>query len=196
MQPFYPIFNTLVMFMYINSFRKLLEDVYGSLTSRDYNSTKQKSGCEQLPKSIRQSSSGFTRNPQMTRAHHRASSDTTYREGYPLKKFRNDNVNPSNHSNKEGSGFIHANNIEPITFRPTECHAGDLPGEITWRPTGQSMMKQDYSRTSPITGCEPLSLLSTRASQSNGFIKGNRCPATAQPIDIKVKYEDNYITLY
>ena len=51
----------------------------------------------------------------------------------------------SRHSPKEESGFTHAQNIEPVTFRPKENHGGELPGHVTWRPTGKSVMKKDFS---------------------------------------------------
>ena len=40
-------------------------------------------------------------------------------------------------SRKENSCFIQ--NVEPVTFRPTENHGNDLPGYMTWRPTGSSV---------------------------------------------------------
>lgn len=64
----------------------------------------------------------------------------------------------SRHSNKEESGFTHATNVEPVTFRPRESHTGDLPGDITWRPTGSSIMKNNfrqplYSKVSLVEVC-------------------------------------------
>lgn len=57
-------------------------------------------------------------------------------------------VRRSRHSNKEKSGFTHAYNVEPVTFRPHENHTGDLPGNVTWRPTGDSVMKKSFQRPS------------------------------------------------
>ena len=54
-------------------------------------------------------------------------------------------LHSSKHSQKEESGFTHAHNIEPVTFRPRENFGGELPGYMTWRPTGRSMMKNDFN---------------------------------------------------
>ena len=51
----------------------------------------------------------------------------------------------SRHSQKEESGFTHAQNIEPVTFRPHENYGGEFPGHVTWRPTGRSIMKKDFN---------------------------------------------------
>ena len=50
----------------------------------------------------------------------------------------------SRHTHKEKSGFTHAHNSEPVTFRPHENFTGSLPGHMTWRPTGSSIMKNDF----------------------------------------------------
>lgn len=51
----------------------------------------------------------------------------------------------SQHTQREDTGFTHAQNIEPVTFRPPEAFANDLSPEATWRPTGKSVMKKDFS---------------------------------------------------
>jgi hypothetical protein len=51
----------------------------------------------------------------------------------------------SRHSQKEESGFTHANNVEPVTFRPHENFGGEFSGHVTWRPTGRSIMKKDFN---------------------------------------------------
>ena len=43
---------------------------------------------------------------------------------------------------KEKSGFTHAQNVEPVTFRPHENYGCEIP--YTWRPTGTSIMRQDF----------------------------------------------------
>lgn len=50
----------------------------------------------------------------------------------------------------EDSGFTQINN-EPVTFRPRENHGGELPGFMTWRPTGRSTMKKDFGGHTHIT---------------------------------------------
>lgn len=42
------------------------------------------------------------------------------------KPLHADTVHPSESSNKEHSGFSHANNAEPITYRPNEAHTGQF----------------------------------------------------------------------
>ena len=42
------------------------------------------------------------------------------------KALQADTVRPSETSNKEYSGFSHAINIEPITYRPNEAHTGQF----------------------------------------------------------------------
>lgn len=55
-------------------------------------------------------------------------------------------VAKSFHSRVEDSGYTQAYNNEPVTFRPFENHDGEVPGYITWRPTGRSIMKRDFNR--------------------------------------------------
>ena len=167
---------------------KLLSDSYNSLTYRDYIPPEQKCGAEQLPLTIRQGPSGYTHNTPITRPllKERLSSDTYYRNGYPLKEFRSDSKHPSYHTRREDTGFTHAYNVEPITYRPTECHTGEIPDHVTWRPTGRSITKGDFIQAPPKTGHEALPILSHRACLSNGFVKSNCCPPDAQPIDVKV----------
>ena len=45
---------------------------------------------------------------------------------------------------KEGSGFTHAHNEEPVTFHPDYAHSGNVPAWYTSRPTGYSIMKTDF----------------------------------------------------
>lgn len=42
------------------------------------------------------------------------------------KPLHIDTVQPSQSSNKEYSGFSHASNVEPITYRPNEAHTGQF----------------------------------------------------------------------
>ncbi len=170
------------------SFSKLLDDSYNSLTYRDYIPPELKIGMEQLPLTIRQGPSGYSHNTPITRVplNERVSSNTYYRDDYPLKEFRSDSKHPSHYTRKEDTGFTHAVNIEPVTYRPTECHASELPSHVTWRPTGRSIAKGDFTQAPLKTGHEGLPLLSHQPCLSNGYIKGNCFPAEAQPIDIKV----------
>ena len=179
-----------VLYQFLSIIRKLLVDSYNSLTTRDYTPAQLNTGMEQLPASLYQGGrvSGYVHNAPNTRAPlvELTSSDTAYRNYYPLKQFRSDSNHPSMHTNKEESGFTHACNQEPITYRPTECHAGGLPGHLTWRPTGHSITRVDFKQAPLKSGHEAFSQLSFRACHSNGFVKGNCVPAQAEPIDQKV----------
>jgi len=42
------------------------------------------------------------------------------------KPFHSEKLQPSDSSNKEYSGFSHAYNVEPVTYRPTEAHTGQF----------------------------------------------------------------------
>lgn len=54
------------------------------------------------------------------------------------------------HSNREETGFTHAQNTEPITFRPSQAFS-DLSPSAAWRPTGHSVMKRDFTQHSQNT---------------------------------------------
>ena len=93
----------------------------------------------------------------------------------------------SRNSKKEYSGFTHAFNVvEPVTFRPAENHSGSVPGELTWRPTGCSVMSQDFCHPMPFTGLESFPALSSGADPSNGFIKGHHFPVNSQQQETQV----------
>lgn len=59
----------------------------------------------------------------------------------------------------EGSGFTHAFNNEPITYRPNECFDGKYPGWVTNRPTQNSEMKKSFRPTENPEGREPFNKL-------------------------------------
>ena len=55
------------------------------------------------------------------------------------------------HTHREDTGFTHAQNIEPVTFRPPEAFNDDLSPQTTWRPTGRSVMKRDFPLPTQLT---------------------------------------------
>ena len=156
--------------------------------SVDFKPPNVKNGFESLPSRLRLGPSGYTHNTPVTTAlyHHKASSNTKYRAEYPKKTFREEGPPPSANTLKETSGYSHSFNIEPVTYRPTECHSGEVPGEFTWRPTGKSLTKKDFMGWVPMSGHESLPVMTARANESNGYIKGNTHMAKAQPRDTRV----------
>lgn len=178
--------------------RSLISDNYHTLTSRDYTAPTLHTGREHLPVTSSHALSGYAHNLPLTRQplSKSLSSNTSYRNNYPKKDFRTHKADSGSNDLKEDTGFTHAYNVEPITFRPNECHVTNLPGHVTWRPTGQSLMKRDYVSCPPLGGQEPLATVTTHSCRSNGFIKGNNNPTQAQPINIKVNYSYSEIPLY
>jgi len=49
-----------------------------------------------------------------------------------------------------------------------------LQGPLTWRPTGSSVMQQDFTSHKYMNGKEPLPAISDRSQQDNGYTAGNR----------------------
>lgn len=70
---------------------------------------------------------------------------------------------------KEGSGFTHAYNDEPVTYRPTEAHDGRTDPRFTWRPTGTSIMKTHFLPSQHQRGNERLPILSHGSMRDTGF---------------------------
>jgi len=54
------------------------------------------------------------------------SMSTEHTTRFQPKSLHADTIQPSESSNKEYSGFSHANNTEPITYRPNEAHTGQF----------------------------------------------------------------------
>ncbi|XP_064397724.1 stabilizer of axonemal microtubules 4-like [Halichondria panicea] len=108
---------------------------------------------------------------------------TEYNTRFLRQPFREQHgPNSSSHSNKEESGFTHAHTIEPITYRPHDNHTGELPGHVTWRPTGFSLMKSSFRPPSYMKGSEPFVVaISGTADHSNGYVKGSKAKAHVQP---------------
>ena len=180
------------MYLFVNNSptpSNILNTVYSTSVSLDFKRPALLNGYESLPNALQLGPSGYTHNTPVTRAMYscKASSDTKYKSEYPRKGFRGREPAPSTHSRQEKSGYVHSFNIEPVTYRPTECHNGELPGTFTWRPTGSSIMKNDFNGWSPMTGNESIAGTSRRANESNGYIKGNHYPVKAEPRDIKVR---------
>ena len=61
----------------------------------------------------------------------------------------------SSHSYSEDTGFTHAQNIDPITFRPPETFVNDLSPQVTWRPTGSTVMRKDFTAPPQLTVSRP-----------------------------------------
>ncbi|XP_062510540.1 stabilizer of axonemal microtubules 4-like [Corticium candelabrum] len=86
---------------------------------------------------------------------------------------------------KEGSGFTHAINIEPITYRPPESFRHSYPN---YRPVGMSMMRQDYTPNKTMQGNEHLRSVSYRAQDETGYTTGNR----AKPLFTPQSLDEGY----
>jgi hypothetical protein len=106
-------------------------------------------------------------------------SKTSYTIGYYPKEFRRNSLHPSHHTNKEYSGFSHSINIEPITYREHHNYTGAAP---IVPAMGETLMKTDYNRTLPLSGCESVPNISNKTI-SNGYITGNHHPSLAQPTE-------------
>lgn len=72
---------------------------------------------------------------------------------------------------KEGSGFTHAQNVEPITYRPNESFEGAYPRWFTWRPTGSSVMKSSFQPSRYSQGDEPFKKLDLNAERDSGYTR-------------------------
>jgi len=75
---------------------------------------------------------------------------------------------------KEGSGFVHGQNDEPITFNPDKAYRSDVPGWLTSRPTGVSIFTTDYRPSKFPQGDEPLPRLANRSIRDTGFTTGTK----------------------
>ena len=92
-------------------------------------------------------------------------------------------------SKKEDSGFTLASNVtEPITYRPTENHSGSVPGELTWRPTGCSVMSQDFYHPIRLTGPESFPVLSDGPETSKQFIQGHHFPVAQNQTQVPQQF--------
>ena len=72
---------------------------------------------------------------------------------------------------KEGSGFSRAKNLEPVTFRPDECHDGAYPPWCTMRPTGTSLTKTSFRPMEDKYGDEKFQELTLNANRDTGFTR-------------------------
>jgi len=89
---------------------------------------------------------------------------------------------------KEGSGFTHAHNVEPISFHPDYAFKGDMPGFMTNRPTGISIMNTDFQPSAFPNGAEPLPKLANRSVRDTGFTSGTK----ARPVFVNRVMGDAY----
>jgi len=96
---------------------------------------------------------------------------------------------------KEGSGFTHAYNNEPITYRPNECFASKNPFWTTWRPTATSVMKMSFKTMENPEGTEPFNRLSKKAVRlASGCRDISVLPAyAAHPKDTYTKINDVHV---
>jgi protein phosphatase 1 regulatory subunit 32 len=99
---------------------------------------------------------------------------------FTSKPFRIADLESSSHSLREETGFTHAQSTEPITFRPPQAFSNLLP-LASWRPTGCSVMKRDFTKHSQTTGNEGIPVLAGRVDQSNGYVKGSKHNSSVQP---------------
>lgn len=70
---------------------------------------------------------------------------------------------------KEGSGYTHAYNAEPITFHSGSPHKNEYPGFYTDRPTGRSIMKTAFQPSLYLEGDEKLPVITNRSDRDTGF---------------------------
>lgn len=77
---------------------------------------------------------------------------------------------------KEGSGYTHSYNDEPITFIPGNPHKNDKPGFVTMRPTGRSVMKTDFLKSRYPQGTEPVSNIAHGSDRDSGFVREKSKP--------------------
>lgn len=89
-------------------------------------------------------------------------------------RYRGDKPNSSTQPGdvdlkSDGSGFVHNQNIEPITFNPDKAHEGSVPGWMTNRPTGVSIATTAYRPTAYPKGNEPLPHIAVPSDHASGF---------------------------
>ncbi|XP_071481212.1 stabilizer of axonemal microtubules 4-like [Diadema antillarum] len=70
---------------------------------------------------------------------------------------------------KEGSGYTHAYNREPITFHSGSPFKNNRPGSWTDRPTGTSVMKNSFLPSQFLQGDERLPVITNRSERETGF---------------------------
>ncbi|XP_054774334.2 stabilizer of axonemal microtubules 4-like [Lytechinus pictus] len=70
---------------------------------------------------------------------------------------------------KEGSGYTHAYNVEPVSFNPGSPFKNDIPGTWTGRPTGTSVMKTSFLPSQRPAGDERLPIITNRSDHETGF---------------------------
>jgi len=82
---------------------------------------------------------------------------------------------------KEDTGFTHAQNIEPITYRPNESYEGVNSQWSIWRPTGSSMMKTSYQPSVYSQGDEAFKNLALNAERDTGYTREANGQITSFP---------------
>ncbi|EDO43736.1 predicted protein [Nematostella vectensis] len=92
---------------------------------------------------------------------------------------------------KEGSGFTHAYNDEPITFYPMEAYEGLRDPRFTHRPTGFSIMKGSFRPVEYQHGNEQLPVLSHGSERNTGFTHGTK----ARPVFYHHTMDEAYTKL-
>ncbi|XP_031556028.1 protein phosphatase 1 regulatory subunit 32-like [Actinia tenebrosa] len=75
---------------------------------------------------------------------------------------------------KEGSGFTHAYNDEPVLFNPMEAYEGLKDPRFTSRPTGYSVMKGSFRPVEYQHGNEEFPILSHASDRNTGFTHGTK----------------------
>ncbi|XP_038073706.1 protein phosphatase 1 regulatory subunit 32-like [Patiria miniata] len=90
---------------------------------------------------------------------------------------------------KEGSGYTHAYNVEPIQFHPGSSFSNELPGFYTDRPTGVSVMKTAFLPSQYSKGDEKLPVVANRSDRETGFTHEK-----AKPLYVNRVMRDAYTT--
>ncbi|KAL5010449.1 hypothetical protein ScPMuIL_012754 [Solemya velum] len=77
---------------------------------------------------------------------------------------------------KEETGFTHAFNVEPVTFKPNDPHKNERPGWWTHRPIGVSVMKTSFLQSRYPHGAEQVSNLAPGSDRETGFTREKARP--------------------
>ncbi|XP_064627223.1 stabilizer of axonemal microtubules 4-like isoform X2 [Lineus longissimus] len=167
---------------------KIVGSNYMTVTQRDFRPSVGSNGTDPLPCSVHQVGSGFVRekpitNPSSKEGPASMTTETATKfRGFPSERM---DISRKTVGPNENTGFTHAND-EPVTFQPGQPHKGDIPGYLTRRPTGRSIMKTDFQRYGYPLGNEPLPCIADPSEHNTGFTRGTN----AEPIYVTRKPYD------
>jgi len=91
-----------------------------------------------------------------------------------FKGYQPNKSNPNGFSAKEGSGFTGNHNVEPVTFHPDYAFRNDVPGYMTYRPTGTSIQGTDFRPYAFPKGDEPMPRIANRSVRDTAFTTGTK----------------------